>query len=70
MSGHARVPRTRHVIGLILTVLAAGMVVMVWIYGLHFLNGTILEELQYVIFAALVIAFLSGLQNLLSRFDR
>jgi hypothetical protein len=62
--------RIRHVIGLILTILAIGLVVLVWNFGLDYLNGTIFEELRYVIFAVLVIGLLSGLQNLLSRFGR
>lgn len=70
MSENETATRIRHVIGLILTTLAIALVVLVWNFGLDYLNGTIFEELRYVIFAVLVIGLLSGLQNLLSRFDR
>lgn len=70
MSENETATRIHHVIGLILATLAIGLVVLVWQFGLNYLNGTIFEELRYVIFAVLVIGLLSGLQNLLSRFDR
>lgn len=55
---------TRHFIGLTVTALAIGLIVLVWSYGLDYLNGSIFEELRYVIFIAFVIGLLSGLQNL------
>jgi hypothetical protein len=69
VSENQATPALRHVIGLILATLVIGLLFLVWQFGLDYLNGTIFEELRYVIFAVLVIGLLSGLQNLLSRFD-
>ncbi|MGO8309137.1 hypothetical protein ACC827_02250 [Rhizobium ruizarguesonis] len=70
MSENETATPTRHVIGLVLAVLAIVVVVLIWNFGLHYLVGTIFEELRYVIFAVVVIGLLSGLHNLSSRFDR
>ncbi|MGO7435745.1 hypothetical protein ACCS48_34545, partial [Rhizobium brockwellii] len=50
---------TRHVIGLVLAVLAIVVVVLIWNFGLHYLVGTIFEELRYVIFAVVGSAVVS-----------
>ena len=67
MSENEQGAGTHHFIGLTVSTLAIGLIVLVWSYGLDYLNGTIFEELRYVIFTAFVIGLLSGLQNLLSR---
>lgn len=67
MSDKQRSAGTRHLIGLVSTMLAIGLIALFWSYGLAYLNGTIFEELRYVIFAVVVVGLLSGLQNLFFR---
>ncbi|MGV1761730.1 hypothetical protein ACQZ6F_32055 [Rhizobium sp. A22-96] len=69
MTGHARDP-WRHLLGLSLAALAAVAIVIIWEYGLDYLDGTPFEELRYVIFAVVAIGLLSGLNSLTSRFVR
>jgi hypothetical protein len=56
-----------HLIGLAAAALSVGLIVLLWSYGLDYLNGTPFEELRYVIFAVVVVGLLSGLQNIISR---
>ncbi|WP_416067493.1 hypothetical protein ACK9YZ_32075 [Rhizobium sp. ZK1] len=60
----------RRFIGLAAMALSIGLIVMLWSYGLDYLNGTPLEELRYVIFAVVTVGLLSGLQSIFSRFTR
>jgi len=57
-----------HFIGLAAAALSVGLIVLLWSYGLDYLNGTPFEELRYVIFAVVVVGLLSGLQSIFSRF--
>ncbi|TCR79599.1 hypothetical protein [Rhizobium sp. BK376] len=57
----------RHLFGLLLATTAAIVIVVIWEYGLDYLDGTPFEELQYVIFAVVAIGLLSGLNNLISK---
>lgn len=57
----------RHLFGLLLAAIAAIVIVVIWEYGLDYLDGTPFEELQYVIFAVAAIGLLSGLNNLISK---
>jgi len=59
-----------HFIGLAATALSVGLIVLLWSYGLDYLNGTPFEELRYVIFAVVIVGLLSGLQSIFSRFTR
>jgi hypothetical protein len=57
----------RHLFGLLLATTAAVVIVVIWEYGLDYLDGTPFEELQYVIFAVVAIGLLSGLNHLISK---
>jgi hypothetical protein len=57
----------RHLIGLGSAALAIVVISLFWSYGLDHLNGTVFEELRYVVFAVFAICMLSGLQNLIVR---
>lgn len=57
----------RHLFGLLLATAAAIVIVVIWEYGLDYLDGTPFEELQYVIFAIVAVGLLSGLNNLISK---
>jgi F0F1-type ATP synthase membrane subunit a len=67
MNGNEHASGMRHLIGLALAVLAIVVIALFWSYGLDYLNGTVFEELRYVIFVVFVIGLLSGLQNLIVR---
>lgn len=67
MSENEHGAAARHFIGLTVSALAIGLIALVWHYGLDYLNGTVFEELRYVIFMVFVIGLLSGLQNLIFR---
>ncbi|UWM78849.1 hypothetical protein N1937_29130 (plasmid) [Rhizobium sp. WSM4643] len=67
MSNEGNTDPKHHFIGLAATVLSVGLIVLLWSYGLDYLNGTPFEELRYVIFAVVVVGLLSGLQSIFSR---
>ena len=67
MNDGAHATGLRHLIGLGLAAFAIMVISLFWNYGLDYLNGTVFEELRYVIFAVLTVGFLSGLQNLFGR---
>lgn len=69
MSDNARGP-WRHLLGLLLAAIAAAIIFLIWEYGLDYLDGTPFEELQYVIFAAVAVGLLSGLNFLMARLMR
>lgn len=58
----------RHLFGLLLTLIATIVIILAWLYGLDYLNGTAFEELRYVIFGIAVVGLLSGLNRLTLRF--
>lgn len=58
----------RHRLGLLLAAAAAGVIVLIWQYGLSYLDRTPFAELRYVIFGALAIGLLSGLNALMTKF--
>ena len=60
----------RHLLGLLLATVAAVVIVVIWEYGLGYLNGTPFEELQYVIFGIVAIGLLTGLNSLMSKLMR
>lgn len=70
MSDERNLDPKRRFIGLAAMALSIGLIVMLWSYGLDYLNGTPLEELRYVIFAVVTVGLLSGLQSIFSRFTR
>ena len=57
----------RHLLGLLLATMAAAVIVLIWEYGLDYLDGTPFEELQYVIFGVVAIGLLSGLNALMTK---
>jgi hypothetical protein len=52
-------PRPRYA-GVLLALLAALILVLAWIYFLPLLDGTAMEELEYVIYTVLAVGILSG----------
>ena len=70
MSDEKSMDSKRRFIGLAAMTLSIGLIVMLWNYGLGYLDGTPLEELRYVIFAVVTVGLLSGLQSIFSRFTR
>jgi len=57
----------RHVLGLLVAIIATAAIFLIWEYGLSYLDGTPFEELRYVIFAVVAIGLLSVLNNLISK---
>jgi hypothetical protein len=57
----------RHVLGLAAALAAFGLILLGWFYGLPALDGTLVEEFRYLLFAGFAIGLLSGLQTLISR---
>ncbi|WP_107676521.1 hypothetical protein [Agrobacterium sp. LAD9] len=57
----------RHLFGLLLAAIAAVAIILIWQYGLFYLDGTPFEELRYVIFGLTAVGMLSGLDVLMSR---
>ncbi|MBN8954768.1 MULTISPECIES: hypothetical protein [unclassified Rhizobium] len=58
----------RHLVGLLVATVAAGLIALVFEYGPALLDGTPFEELQYVIFGVAAIGMLSGLHALMAKF--
>ncbi|KAA1177188.1 hypothetical protein FP026_25135 [Rhizobium tropici] len=60
----------RHLFGLSLATIAAIVIVVIWEYGLDYLDGTPFEELRYVIFGIAAIGLLSGLNSVMPKLMR
>jgi hypothetical protein len=57
-----------HLIGITVAVISAGLIIVLWNYGLDYLNGTLFEELRYVVFAIVAVGLLSGVERIFARF--
>lgn len=57
----------RHLFGLLFAAAGAIAIILIWRYGLGYLDGTAFEELRYVIFALTAAGILTGLNALMSK---